>query len=79
MKIPTYIVAAIAGLAALSICGCQAKVEYLKEEPPDFSVPYGKILYVDDGRCPSGEVTEITGGNQRESILRKRRCVKRPD
>ena len=40
---------------------CQAKVEYLKEEPPKGTIPHRKIVYVDDGTCPSGEVKEITG------------------
>jgi hypothetical protein len=54
-------------------------VEYLKQEPPSGTLPYGKVVYVDDGTCPSGEVKEITGGSQEKSIARKVRCVKRPD
>jgi uncharacterized protein DUF6719 len=42
-------------------------------------VPYRKIVYVDDGTCPQGEVKEITGGSQAKSVPRKVRCVKRPD
>jgi hypothetical protein len=79
MKIRTYIVATILGLAALLPSVCQAKAEYLKEEPPKGAIPYGKIVYVDDGTCPSGEVKEITGGSLQRSIPRKVRCVKRPD
>jgi len=55
------------------------KAEYLKAEPPKGSVPYGKIVYVDDGACPKDEIKEITGGNQSRSIPRKVRCVKRPE
>jgi hypothetical protein len=78
MKIRTHIVATMVGLAALLPSVCQAK-EYLKEEPPKGTIPYGQIVYVDDGTCPSGEIKEITGGSLRRSIPRKVRCVKRPD
>jgi len=79
MKIRNRIVATIVGLAALLPCVCQAKVEYLKEEPPKGSVPYLRVVYVDDGTCPSGEVKEITGGSLQRNIPRQVRCVKRPD
>jgi hypothetical protein len=52
--------------------------EILKEEPPTGRVRYGRIVYVDDGACPSGELKEITGGSLEKSIPRKVRCVKRP-
>jgi hypothetical protein len=79
MKIRTHIFGAMLGLAACLPSVCQAKVEYLKEEPPKGAIPLGKIVYVDDGTCPSGEVKEITGGSLQRSIPRKVRCVKRPD
>jgi hypothetical protein len=59
-------------------CQSQTKVEYLKEEPLKGALPYRKIVYVDDGTCPKGEVKEITGGSQEKSIPRTVRCVKRP-
>ena len=65
--------------AVPSLAHGERKVEYLKEEPPAGSVPYRKIVYVDDGTCPKGEVKEITGGSQTKSIPRKVRCVKRPN
>jgi hypothetical protein len=71
--------AAILCVAASSIAQAERQVEYLKEEPPTGSVPYRKIVYVDDGTCPKGEVKEITGGSQAKSVPRKVRCVKRPD
>jgi hypothetical protein len=64
---------------AAVLCFATASVEYLKEEPPTGSVPYRRIVYVDDGTCPKGEVKEITGGSQVKSVPRKVRCVKRPD
>jgi hypothetical protein len=55
-----------------------AKTEYLQNVPKDGEIPYGKTVYVDDKKCPKGEVKEITGGSQEKSIPRKTRCVKRP-
>ena len=66
----------IAGvLAAIS---AQASQPVLKEVPKDGEIPYRKIVLVDDGTCPKGEVKEITGGSRERSIPRKTRCVKRP-
>jgi hypothetical protein len=55
------------------------KGEYLKEAPPSGALPRGKVVYVDDGACPKGEVKEITGGSESKSIPRAVRCVKRTD
>ena len=71
-------IAAAEGFAVLVPCIGQAKVEVLKKEPPTGEVRYGKIIYVDNGTCPNGEVKEITGGSRDKSVLRKVRCVKRP-
>ena len=78
MRIPALLFATALGFVLSSPCQSQAKIEYLKEEPPKGSVPYRKIVYVDDGTCPKGEVKQITGGSQEKSIPRKVRCVKRP-
>jgi hypothetical protein len=72
-------VAATLCFAVSSLARAEQKVEFLKEEPPTGSVPYRKIVYVDDGTCPRGEVKEVTGGSQTKSIPRKVRCVKRPN
>jgi hypothetical protein len=79
MTRPALAIAAILCFATASVAQAERKVEYLKEEPPTGSVPYRKIVYVDDGTCPQGEVKEITGGSQAKSVPRKVRCVKRPD
>ena len=71
-------VAVFVGLAAL-LPGVGQAVEILKEVPPPGTLPYMKIVYVDDGTCPAGEVKEITGGDQRRGIARQVRCVKRPE
>lgn len=55
----------------------KTSIDYLKQEPARGTLPFGEIVYVDDGACPAGEVKEITGGNRSQNILRKVRCVKR--
>lgn len=56
----------------------QAKTEYLKAVPKEGEIPYGKTVYVDDKKCPKGEIREVTGGSREKAIPRKIRCVKRP-
>ena len=63
----------------LSTIAAQAGQPMLKEVPKEGEIPYGKVVLVDDGSCPRGEVKELTGGNRAKSIPRKTRCVKRPD
>ena len=79
MNRAALVIAAVLSFAGSAFAGGERKVEYLKEEPPTGSVPYRKVVYVDDGTCPSGQVKEITGGSQTRSVPRKVRCVKRPD
>ena len=57
--------------------GC-AQVEYLSEMPQDRNLPAGKVVHVDDGSCPAGEVRRVTGGNQNKGISRESVCVPRP-
>ena len=78
MKRHATIVTLALGLSFGAVCRAQGKVELLKEEPPKGSVPFDKIVYVDDRSCPKGDVKEIVGGNQEKSIPRRVRCVKRP-
>ena len=78
MKLHATVVWLAVALALGAAARAQAKTEMLKEEPPKGSLPFGKIVYVDDRSCPKGEVKEIVGGNQERSIPRRVRCVKRP-
>ncbi len=78
MKIHALVFAATSVFAVSLPCQSQAKVEYLKEEPAKGNLPYRKVVYVDDGTCPKGEVKEITGGRHEKSIPRTVRCIKRP-
>lgn len=52
--------------------------EILQTAPKDGDIPYGKVVYVDDGTCPKGQVKELTGGSREKAIPRRSRCVKRP-
>jgi hypothetical protein len=79
MRFRTSFIAMTLGLAVLLPCAAWTAVEVLKEEPPKNSLPRGKIVYVDDGTCPPGEIKEITGGSQEKGIPRQVRCVKRPN
>ena len=58
---------------------CFSETVYLKEMPKEGEIPLRKIVYVDDGKCPKGEVKEVTGGSREKAIPRQVRCVKRPD
>ena len=46
----------------------QAGQAILKEVPKDGEIPHGKVVLVDDGTCPKGEVKEITGCNREKAI-----------
>jgi hypothetical protein len=61
-----------------AVWAAPASVEVLMQMPPKGSVRQGEVVYVDDGRCPAGEVTKITGGNQKTGVARQEECVKRP-
>ena len=63
--------------AVIPVVGFSETV-YLKEMPKEGDIPFGKIVYVDDRKCPKGEVKEVTGGSREKAIPRQVRCVKRP-
>jgi hypothetical protein len=70
----------------LMVSGCFAAeveemppgAEILKEAPAKGTVRRGHIVYVDDGSCPTDQVTKIVGGSQQTGITRQVECVKRP-
>jgi hypothetical protein len=74
--------AAKAAVLCAFMCGTAsamaAPIEMLKAMPEKGSVRQGDVVYVDDGRCPAGEVKKITGGNQKTGVARQVECVKRP-
>jgi hypothetical protein len=62
-----------AGVAA------SASTEILREMPAKGVVRHGDIVYVDDGKCPAGQVKKIIGGDLKTGVSRQVTCVKRPD
>jgi hypothetical protein len=66
------------GLAVLSTAALAAP-EILKEMPLKGTVKQGQVVYVDDGKCPAGEVKKIIGGDQGVGKSRQTSCVKRPE
>ena len=50
----------------------------LSQQPRSGSLAYGQKVLVDDGRCPAGEVNEVTGGSTNLNVARGFRCVIRP-
>lgn len=78
MRRARFLFAVVFAFAAISPVAAQTAAEPLKKEPKGGDVRYGRIVYVDDGTCPPGEIKEITGGSNEKQIERKVRCVKRP-
>lgn len=69
-------------LAAATHAGAQ---EIYKKEPAKGLIRSGQKVLVDNGKCPKGQILEVTGGtlpsrNARhgQSTPRERRCVPRP-
>ena len=69
---------------ALLMSGCSGfapapiPVTYLSQDPAPGILPYGKVAYVDDGKCPAGQVKRLIGGDAKKSIPRRVECVARP-
>lgn len=66
----------IAALAWLSATGVSADMP--KQMPQDGVLSPGEVVLVDDGRCPAGEVKQVTGGNKAKNIPREVKCVPKP-
>jgi hypothetical protein len=58
-----------------------------RREPPKGALRYGEKVLVDNGKCPQGQIREVTGGKipgrggrhtRNASTPRERRCVPRP-
>ncbi|RZI94657.1 MAG: hypothetical protein EOP78_08430 [Variovorax sp.] len=69
----------IALLTVTTIASAQQANEILKVEPANLALRKGQVVYVDDGKCPAGEIRKITGGNQSAGVKRQVECVKRPE
>lgn len=76
-----------AWLLAACVNQAHAAPEILKQEPAKGTLSPGQVVYVDDRKCPKGQVTQITGGqisaNTKRNFgaantRRERTCVPRP-
>lgn len=49
----------------------------LKEEPASHALKRGRVVLVDDGSCPAGQIKVVTAGEGEGpgGIKRSRRCV----
>lgn len=59
-----------------------ASAETLKKEPAMGQLKPGQVVFVDDGRCPAGQVMRVTGGDHvkaggTKQVERQRTCVKK--
>jgi class 3 adenylate cyclase len=50
----------------------------LDKDPAPGTLAYGKKVLVNDGSCPTGQIKEVTGGNNNINIPRSNRCIDRP-
>ena len=47
--------------------------------PEPEKIHWKQVVYVEnDGRCPQGDIIQITGGNKHDSEADKYDCIKRP-
>ena len=64
------------------VSGCSVlaptPITYLSQDPPPGRLPLGETAYVDDGRCPPGQVKRLIGGDAKHNVPRKVECVARP-
>jgi hypothetical protein len=72
-----------AAIISLTPAARAARLEILTSEPPAGSLRPGQTVFVDDGRCPVGQISQVTGGSniggQRgDGAPRTRSCVARP-
>jgi hypothetical protein len=76
----TRLACALAMTGSLAVPGAFA--ETVKKEPPMGALKPGQVVFVDDGRCPAGQVMRVTGGNHvkaggTKQVERQRTCVKK--
>ena len=65
------------GLLAAACDTAGSPRDYLKSEPATGTLPAGRVVYVDDGACPAGQVKKVTGGSREQGNQRQRECVPR--
>ena len=62
----------------VSMTSAAAWADMLRQLPKDGVLSPGEVVLVDDGRCPAGEVKQVTGGNKAKNIPREVKCVPKP-
>ena len=62
----------------VSLVATGAFAELPRQMPRDGVLSPGEVVLVDDGRCPAGEVKQVTGGNKAKNIPREVKCVPKP-
>lgn len=60
------------------VASSMAFADLPKQMPKDGELSPGEVVLVDDGRCPAGEVKQVTGGNKTKNIPREVKCVPKP-
>ena len=74
--IMTYNWAALAA-GALALTACANASQPLTAEPPPGALKAGQVVYVDDGRCPAGQISRVAGAESLGGSKRERSCVAR--
>ena len=64
--------------ALMSLVATGTTAELPRQMPKDGVLSPGEVVLVDDGRCPAGEVKQVTGGNKAKNIPREVKCVPKP-
>lgn len=83
---PGLALAALCGLGAFGVTslvfrGALAQAGELpprifqRSLPPAGSIPFGQVVYVDDGGCPAGQLKKVIGGDNSRGIPRVITCV----
>jgi hypothetical protein len=62
----------------VSLTSTVAVADMPRQVPKDGTLSPGEVVLVDDGRCPAGEVKQVTGGNKAKNIPREVKCVPKP-
>lgn len=48
---------------------------FLRSLPPAGTIPFGQVVYVDDGGCPAGQIKRVVGGDNSRGIPRVIDCI----
>lgn len=81
----TYVRVSALAAAIFALAGSAGAQEIYKKEPAKGLIRSGQKVLVDNGKCPKGQILEVTGGTlpsrsarHGQSTPRERRCIARP-